>query len=63
MACYQVGLGEARYRPVDSYSAGMKQLVKLAQALVHRPRGQAAGLSGACATTPCRNRSSMRSRG
>ena len=38
MACYQVGLGEARYRPVDSYSAGMKQLVKLAQALVHRPR-------------------------
>ena len=37
-ACYQVGLGEARYRPVDSYSAGMKQLVKLAQAVVHRPR-------------------------
>ena len=37
-ACYQVGLGEARYRPVDSYSAGMKQLVKLAQAIVHRPR-------------------------
>ncbi len=37
-ACYQVGLGEARYRAVDSYSAGMKQLVKLAQAVVHRPR-------------------------
>lgn len=37
-ACYQVGLGEARYRPVQSYSAGMKQLAKLAQAVVHRPR-------------------------
>ena len=37
-ACYQVGLGEARYRPVESYSAGMKQLAKLAQAVVHQPR-------------------------
>ena len=37
-ACYQVGLGEARYRPVESYSAGMKQLAKLAQAVVHKPR-------------------------
>ncbi len=37
-AYYQVGLGEARYRPVETYSAGMKQLAKLAQALVHRPR-------------------------
>lgn len=36
-ACYQVGLGEARYRPVESYSAGMKQLAKLAQAIVHQP--------------------------
>jgi len=33
-----VGLGEARYRPVESYSAGMKQRVKLAAALVHDPR-------------------------
>lgn len=33
-----VGLGEARYRPVESYSTGMKQRVKLAAALVHDPR-------------------------
>ncbi len=33
-----VGLGEARYRPVEAYSAGMKQRVKLAAALVHDPR-------------------------
>lgn len=31
------GLGEARYRPVDDYSAGMRQRAKLAQALVHDP--------------------------
>jgi len=37
-ALYYVGLGEARYRPLDSYSQGMKQLAKLAQALVHGPR-------------------------
>jgi len=37
-ALFYVGLGEARYRPVDSYSLGMKQLVKLAQALAHGPR-------------------------
>ncbi len=30
-ALFFVGLGEARYRPVDSYSLGMKQLAKLAQ--------------------------------
>ncbi|HVR99520.1 MAG TPA: ABC transporter ATP-binding protein [Thermoanaerobaculia bacterium] len=35
---FYVGLGEARYRPVDSYSLGMKQLAKLAQSLVHGPR-------------------------
>jgi ABC-2 type transport system ATP-binding protein len=35
---FYVGLGEARYRPVDTYSLGMKQLAKLAQALVHGPR-------------------------
>jgi len=31
------GLGEARYRPVETYSTGMKQRIKLAQALVHGP--------------------------
>jgi len=35
---FYVGLGEARYRLVDSYSLGMKQLAKLAQALVHGPK-------------------------
>jgi ABC-2 type transport system ATP-binding protein len=34
---YYVGLNEARYRTVDTYSTGMKQRVKLAQALVHDP--------------------------
>ena len=33
-----VGLFEERYRPVGGYSTGMKQRVKLAQALVHDPR-------------------------
>lgn len=33
-----VGLGEARYRKLGSYSIGMKQLVKLAQAMVHGPK-------------------------
>jgi len=37
-ALFYVGLGEARYRTVDSYSLGMKQLAKLAQALVHGPK-------------------------
>ena len=37
-ALFYVGLGEARYRKVDTYSLGMKQLAKLAQALVHGPR-------------------------
>jgi ABC-2 type transport system ATP-binding protein len=32
-----VGLFEERYRPIGSYSTGMKQRVKLAQALVHDP--------------------------
>jgi ABC-2 type transport system ATP-binding protein len=35
---YLVGLDEQRYRPVSGYSAGMRQKVKLAQALVHDPR-------------------------
>ena len=34
---FYVGLGEARYRNVDKYSTGMKQRIKLAQALVHDP--------------------------
>jgi ABC-2 type transport system ATP-binding protein len=33
-----VGLGEARYRPVESYSTGMKQRLKLAAAIVHDPK-------------------------
>ena len=31
-------LGEARYRDLETYSTGMKQKVKLAQALVHGPK-------------------------
>ncbi len=33
-----VGLGEARYRRVESYSTGMKQRLKLASAIVHDPK-------------------------
>lgn len=33
-----VGLAEERYRAVGTYSTGMKQRVKLAQALVHDPK-------------------------
>jgi ABC-2 type transport system ATP-binding protein len=33
-----VGLGEARYRNVESYSTGMKQRLKLAAAIVHDPK-------------------------
>ncbi len=32
-----VGLGEARYRNLETYSLGMKQRAKLAQAIVHDP--------------------------
>ncbi len=35
---YLVGLDEQRYRPVAGYSAGMRQKVKLASALVHDPQ-------------------------
>jgi ABC-2 type transport system ATP-binding protein len=35
---FYVGLAESRYRLLDTYSAGMKQRLKLAQALVHDPR-------------------------
>src|SRR5436190_3007873 len=37
-ALFYVGLGEARYRKLETYSLGMKQLAKLAQAIVHGPR-------------------------
>jgi len=37
-AMFYVGLGESRYRKVGTYSLGMKQLAKLAQAIVHGPR-------------------------
>jgi ABC-2 type transport system ATP-binding protein len=33
-----VGIGEERYRPIKSYSTGMKQKVKLAQAIIHDPK-------------------------
>jgi ABC-2 type transport system ATP-binding protein len=33
-----VGLYEERYRPIGGYSTGMKQRVKLAQAIVHDPK-------------------------
>ena len=35
---FYVGLGEARYRQLGTYSLGMKQMAKLAQAIVHGPR-------------------------
>src|SRR5512146_3514940 len=37
-AMFYVGLGEVRYRKISTYSLGMKQLVKLAQAIVHGPK-------------------------
>jgi ABC-2 type transport system ATP-binding protein len=37
-ALYYVGLGEARYRKIETYSLGMKQMAKLAQAIVHGPK-------------------------
>ncbi len=37
-ALFYVGLGEVRYRKVSTYSLGMKQLIKLAQALAHGPK-------------------------
>ncbi len=35
---FYVGLGEARYRELQTYSLGMKQMAKLAQAIVHGPK-------------------------
>jgi ABC-2 type transport system ATP-binding protein len=37
-ALFYVGLGEARYRKIGTYSLGMRQLAKLAQAVVHGPK-------------------------
>lgn len=37
-ALFYVGLGESRYRLLGTYSLGMKQLAKLAQAIVHGPK-------------------------
>ena len=37
-ALYCVGLAEARYRELGTYSLGMKQLAKLAQAIAHGPK-------------------------
>ena len=37
-ALFYVGLGEARYRKVGTFSTGMKQMVKFAQAIVHGPQ-------------------------
>jgi ABC-2 type transport system ATP-binding protein len=34
---FHVGLGEARYRKVGTYSLGMRQMAKLAQAIIHGP--------------------------
>jgi ABC-2 type transport system ATP-binding protein len=36
-ALYYAGIEDKRYQPVDGYSTGQKQRVKLAQALVHDP--------------------------
>jgi ABC-2 type transport system ATP-binding protein len=38
MVLNYVGLHEERYRHVETYSTGMKQKVKFAQAIVHHPR-------------------------
>lgn len=37
-ALQYVGLGEARYRTLEGFSLGMRQMAKLAQAIVHAPR-------------------------
>jgi ABC-2 type transport system ATP-binding protein len=37
-AFFYVGLGEARYRKLGTYSLGMKQMAKLAQAIAHGPK-------------------------
>jgi ABC-2 type transport system ATP-binding protein len=37
-ALFYVGLGEARYRRLGTYSLGMRQMAKLAQAIAHGPK-------------------------
>jgi len=37
-ALFYVGLEESRYRNLETYSSGMKQRLKLAQAIVHDPK-------------------------
>ncbi len=37
-ALFYVGLGEARYRKLGAFSLGMRQMAKLAQAIVHGPK-------------------------
>ena len=37
-AFFYVGLGEVRYRKLGTYSLGMKQMAKLAQAIAHGPK-------------------------
>src|SRR5204863_6481493 len=37
-AFFYVGLGEVRYRALGTYSLGMKQAAKLAQAIAHGPK-------------------------
>src|SRR5215469_13793603 len=37
-AFFYVGLGEVRYRPLGTYSLGMKQSAKMAQAIAHGPK-------------------------
>lgn len=32
------GVGEERYRPLETFSTGMRQRVKLAQAIIHDPQ-------------------------
>src|ERR1700687_2201194 len=36
--CFYVALGEVRYRELGTYSLGMKQAAKLAQAIAHGPK-------------------------
>ncbi len=35
---FYVGLGEARYRKLETFSLGMRQRIKLAQAIIHSPK-------------------------
>jgi len=35
---HYIGVGDERYRPIKTYSTGMKQKIKMAQAIVHDPK-------------------------